>query len=363
MANQTDSQPATRVNPPLAPDEQEHLQRIRETAFREVTDAIFASGRRSLEALGLGLATTDRLRFQARELVQQAADGVIQLLGSRRNRLSTHGAMPQTNPPTYVTQYLQQVATHNRESPPDFEREVYDLLYRAQICSPADVGVLFAGHLCLIRPAENCYACPQCRRLHLHRAGGLCIECLVPFRDEDIFTSANMPVADDYYRFLALHSHSSELFRLNCEELTGQTNKTEARRRQRLFQGRCLPRPEEEPRTDELDLLSVTTTMEAGVDIGSLLAVMLANMPPMRFNYQQTRWPGRSPRNWIECRAHALSRTQSRRLLFPASRPNYRRTTASTVCGFEPGKHPPARIGKGGFTASVRLAWIVHRQQ
>lgn len=281
---QPDNQPAPRANPPLSPGEQDHIQRIRDAAFREITDVIFASGRRSLESLGIGLATTDRLRVAtANPLIQQAADGVIQLLGSRRDRLSSHGAMPRPNPPTYVTQYLQRVAMHNDETPSDFEREVYELLYRSRVCNPAQTGVLFAGHLCLVRPGDSSYSCPQCRRLHLHPAGGLCIECLVPL--DPAQPIEEMPVSDDYYRFLAIHSR--ELFRLNCEELTGQTNKAEARRRQRLFQGRCLPSPEEEPRTDELDLLSVTTTMEAGVDIGSLLGVMMANMPPMRFNYQQ----------------------------------------------------------------------------
>jgi DEAD/DEAH box helicase domain-containing protein len=264
----------------LTQPHRDHLRRIQDQSLVEVMDVIFASGRRSLEALRIAYATTDRINAPApTALIQEAADGVIRLLGARR-RVSTHGASGQPNPPGYVTQYLAAIAQQHGFTPASFANDVLNYLNTAGVLTQ---HVLAVQNLCLMRPGQSYFECPQCRRIHLHPSGMICTDCQSILGTPQAITGAR--IYPDYYSYLA--TQAGPLFRLNCEELTGQTSKDDSRKRQRLFQDICLPPPDEIRTADPIDLLSVTTTMEAGVDIGSLLAVMMANMPPMRFNYQQ----------------------------------------------------------------------------
>jgi hypothetical protein len=266
----------------LTPQQQTHLTTLRQLALAAVVNVVFASGRRGLESLQIAHAAVHGgAPGQGDPLVCQVADSSLRLLGERRRvQDPPYTAVSATATPGFLRVYLAEVARVHARNPATFEADV--------IARIGDGGLVrsFLIHPMLLRvqPAgASSFECTRCRRIHLHPSGGVCTDCqgfLGPA--QPIGTGAT---ADDYYLYLA--RDAGDLFRLNCDELTGQTSKSLARRRQRLFQGVCLPPPEELPLTDTIDLLSVTTTMEAGVDIGSLLAVMMANMPPLRFNYQQ----------------------------------------------------------------------------
>mgnify|MGYP001258108372 CR=1 FL=1 len=74
-------------------------------------------------------------------------------------------------------------------------------------------------------------------------------------------------------------------FPLKTKEHTAQLEKSKAKKYERWFQEFYLDN--EEPFDNRIDILSVTTTMEMGIDIGNLLSVGLRNMPPYVANYQQ----------------------------------------------------------------------------
>lgn len=143
----------------------------------------------------------------------------------------------------------------------------------------------------LVGPDHPYFECANCARAHLHRGTGMCTRCQEPLQ-----TEPSGPVKLLRQRnFLARRIERSDAegvsgFRLRCEELTGQTRSPADRLRR--FRGIFVDEPGNYDqvlarKAKEIDLLSVTTTMEVGIDIGALQAVYQANMPPQRFNYQQ----------------------------------------------------------------------------
>lgn len=157
-----------------------------------------------------------------------------------------------------------------------------------------DASLSFKGFLVCVEnlnfrhPKEGViFRCKSCRRKHLYKAGGICTntQCLSELEAIDR-TEDTMEKYGGYYSHQAdSNGLGIQPYRFRCEELSAQTDSEERPNRQRWFQDVILD--DENQRTDGIDLLSVTTTMEAGVDIGGLSMVLMGNVPPQRFNYQQ----------------------------------------------------------------------------
>ena len=127
--------------------------------------------------------------------------------------------------------------------------------------------------------------CGTCGRRHLHLFTKICsrANCGGEVSPSEKITVKSLRENNVYS---SQYLNGDGVFRLHAEELTGQTD--DQFERQRLFKGACFKgKTPDEFIFKKIDLLSVTTTLEVGVDIGDLTAVLLANMPPQRYNYQQ----------------------------------------------------------------------------
>lgn len=273
-------------------------QRIHENLRKTLADLFFSRLYFSFESSGLGWpqvslsqAAWERLAAESGLTVadfRETCDSYLRILGDKyRHEVSEYSL---TDYPDYadaiagLKSYVRKVADRKGVPEMNLGNKIFEALQNAGHAN----AVIIIRHLDIkVALADDpVWNCPVCGRSHLHKSAGTCTNCLADLPD------ISTQVCIDVWRTNHLANAAAqgrEPVRIHCEELSAQTdNQLE---RQRHFRDMIINLPGSERQflhqVDEIDVLSVTTTMEVGVDIGNLQAVMLANMPPMRFNYQQ----------------------------------------------------------------------------
>jgi DEAD/DEAH box helicase domain-containing protein len=257
-------------------------------------DTIYDFARRDSESIGLAyVSVEDTLLAGApldKEIARQIMSSVIRILAIKGRRTgSKFSVKPVDYIPKAVKSYLTKVSLKQNISAESIELWVHERLVVSGIAPGWVLDSSSASLPVSIKTPDvstdaQRWVCDSCNFVHLHPSAGACINSRCTDEKREANLVPQILGTGDYYHWIA----QSPAYRLNSAELTGQTKPlSEQRSRQRRFKGALLANPVENKLTSPLDVLSVTTTMEVGVDIGSLLSTVMGNVPPQRFNYQQ----------------------------------------------------------------------------
>jgi len=283
---------------------------LRQTAWRALAGRLLYD----LEAQGIGhlafgpSATMNPPQGMAASVFRQVCESVLRIL-AEENKVSPHpwGSVEEGWKPDAPTGnaregaakarvygYLRNASEAHGVALHSLKNQVVEAFIACGHATGGNWAVVNLArlHVKVVAGTDRAWNCGHCGRIHWHASAGVCSRCLVrlPPKSNAELTAAEIEERH-YYAYEARKKKSS--FRIHAEELTGQTQNQA--QRQRHFRDIFFDDDEVEDigkrnalrNVDSIDFLSVTTTMEVGVDIGSLQAVMQANMPPERFNYQQ----------------------------------------------------------------------------
>lgn len=280
------------------------IQEIRNNSFDELSQMFFGQLFYSFESSGFGYLSINPSSSQINHfagllnirptLFLDIVNSSIRILGDKYKH--NYSDFPNRNPftsfdslPPALKRWIKNVAAKNILNPDDLGSAIFETLHGSGVLDSTR-GLMIESLFIKVSEEENqIWKGTLVNRPHLHTSGGICTFAGTT-RDDIVSTALTLSNENcktvwerNYLAFNAITEQRKPI-RLHCEELTGQTD--DQFERQRHFRNIILP-SEGNRDVKTIDLLSVTTTLEVGVDIGALQAVMLGNMPPQRFNYQQ----------------------------------------------------------------------------
>ncbi|MCG6795473.1 DEAD/DEAH box helicase [Geobacillus sp. YHL] len=173
----------------------------------------------------------------------------------------------------------------------EHKKEIVDALFK--LCTESEGRYYLSPRKLKLIPGiyTTWYKCNDCKEMNIVAAKNKCVNCLSENIEILDVNSKRLDSEKGFWRspIQKILTNHEKISNITVEEHTAQLSQKDAKiaiatteEYELRFQDIILDVLE-----GPVDILSCTTTMEVGVDIGSLTAVGLRNVPPQRENYQQ----------------------------------------------------------------------------